>query len=114
MTDAAIIGRQVDGILLVVDSGKTRKDAGMRAVESLRRVNGHIGRGAELRVLNRLSRSSRGYYYYYDGYYTSDPDEDGKDGKGKSRRSRSGKRESRPTAPSQSLEGVATLAKSEN
>ncbi len=110
VTDAAIIGRQVDGILLVVDSGKTRKDAGMRAVESLRRVNGHI-LGA---VLNRLSRSSRGYYYYYDGYYTSDPDQDGKDGKGKSRRNRSGKRESRPTAPSQPLEGVATLAKSEN
>lgn len=110
VTDAAIIGRQVDGILLVIDSGKTRKDAGMRAVESLRRVNGHILGG----VLNRLSRSSRGYYYYYDGYYTSDPDQDGKDGKGKSRRKRSEKPESRPTAPSQSLEGVATLAKSEN
>ena len=112
VTDAAIIGRQVDGILLVVDSGKTRRDAGLRAVESLRRVNGHI-LGA---VLNRLSRTSRGYYYYYDGYYTSDADEneDKSNRKGKSRRSRSSKREGRSTSPSQPLEGVAALAKSEN
>ena len=112
VTDAAIIGRQVDGIMLVIDTGKTRKDAAMRAVESLRKVDGHI-LGA---VLNRLSRSSRGYYYYYDGYYTSDdPEEDDSSDKPKRRSSR---RDGRPStskpAPQASMEGVVSMVKSDN
>ena len=109
VTDAAIIGRQVDGILLVVDSGKTRKDAALRAVESLRRVNGHI-LGA---VLNRLSRSTKGYYYY-DGYYTADSDSDGEGKKGKSKRSRSSNRDGRSATSGQPLEGAVTLVETKN
>ncbi|MBN1179615.1 MAG: CpsD/CapB family tyrosine-protein kinase [Anaerolineae bacterium] len=39
VTDAAVLGTKVDGVLLVVNSGKTRRDHAQRAQELLARVN---------------------------------------------------------------------------
>jgi polysaccharide biosynthesis transport protein len=66
LADAAILARQVDGALMVVDSGRTRRDAALRAKEALERAGAHILGVA----LNRVSAHSSGYYYYY--YYYSD------------------------------------------
>jgi non-specific protein-tyrosine kinase len=38
-TDAAVLGTQVDGVLLVVQSGRTRRDHALRAKELLERVH---------------------------------------------------------------------------
>ncbi|EXX91444.1 capsular biosynthesis protein [Paenibacillus darwinianus] len=61
VTDAQIMAAQSDGVLMVVDSGKVKKDAALRAKASLDMV------GAKLIgvVLNNISRSrSEGYYTY--------------------------------------------------
>jgi capsular exopolysaccharide synthesis family protein len=106
VTDAAIVGRQVDGVLMVMNAGKTRMDSAIQATQSLRKVNCHL-LGA---VLNRLERSTRGYYYYYDGYYTSDDVDD--DSSDKSKRSRTS-RKGGSSSPKSALEGTVNLAKPE-
>jgi len=68
VTDAAVLGRQVDGVLLVVDAGGTREQALAHAVSELRKTGTNI-----LGVtMNRLDSRSRGYYYYYYYYYYTD------------------------------------------
>jgi polysaccharide biosynthesis transport protein len=64
LADAAILSTQVDGVLLVVEAGKTRRDIAKRAAEALRRVNARLV-GV---VLNRMPTRNDGYYYYY--YYS--------------------------------------------
>ncbi|HUC91112.1 MAG TPA: CpsD/CapB family tyrosine-protein kinase [Paenibacillus sp.] len=64
VTDAQIMAAQSDGVLMVVDAGKVKKEAAARAKAGLDMV------GAKLLgvVLNNISRSSaEGYYYYYYG-----------------------------------------------
>jgi non-specific protein-tyrosine kinase len=76
VTDAAVLANQVDGVLLVVDAGATRREAASRARETIAKV------GASLLgvALNKLSaKGAGGYYYYY--YYSSE-------GEGKERRRR--------------------------
>jgi capsular exopolysaccharide synthesis family protein len=70
VTDAAVLARNVDGVLLVVDVGETRREVARRAVESLRQV------GANLIgvVLNRVPSRRSGYYYYYQEYYRDGED----------------------------------------
>lgn len=69
VTDAAVLAAELDGTLLVIHAGRTRRGAIRQAREALERV------GANLLgvTLNRLSeRSSAGYYYrYYGEYYGS-------------------------------------------
>ena len=77
VTDAAVMSRQMDGVVLVTDSGRTRRDMAVRAKETLTKVGANILGVA----LNRLSERSGGYYYYY-YYYARD---DG--GQGQRRRS---------------------------
>ncbi len=76
VTDAAVLSTVVDGVLLVVEVGRTRRDVLYRATDALRRVGGHVLGAA----LNRVSSKRGGYYYYkyyeYDYYYTRDGDED--------------------------------------
>jgi non-specific protein-tyrosine kinase len=75
VTDAVILGAQVDSVLLVVDAGKTRREQLKQSVEKLREVNANLI-GV---VLNRLSRKGDGYgdyyYYYQTTSYYSDDDE---------------------------------------
>jgi succinoglycan biosynthesis transport protein ExoP len=65
LADALILATQVDGVLLVVDSGRTRRDLAKRAVESLRQVNAPL-LGV---LLNRVKTPAMSYYY---GYAASD------------------------------------------
>ena len=71
VTDAQIMGRMVDGTILVIDTQKTSGGAVYRALETLVQVNVPI-MGA---VLNRVSGSGHGYYYYTYDYYGSESDE---------------------------------------
>ncbi len=73
VTDASILASQVDGCLLVVDAGKTRRSTFIQAADRLRKASSHVF-GV---VLNRLQLERRGYYYYhyYDYHYYSPQDE---------------------------------------
>ncbi len=66
VTDAVVLGSQVDGVLQVVQAGGPRRDVVLRAKTLLEKV------GARLLgpVLNRVSLADMGYYtyYYYYGY----------------------------------------------
>ena len=42
VTDSAVLARQLDGVLLVVDSGETREPLARRAAEELGKVGAHI------------------------------------------------------------------------
>ena len=66
LADAAVLAAQTDGVLMVVNSGQTRRDIAQRAVETLRGVNARLI-GV---LLNRVSSRAGGYsyYYYYKGY----------------------------------------------
>ena len=79
VTDAAVLGMQVDSVLLVLRAGRTRRGHLKRLVESLRKVN---VQPAGI-VLNELKPGSTGYQYYYyqnayylDRYYGSDRQKD--------------------------------------
>jgi non-specific protein-tyrosine kinase len=60
VADAVVLARTVDGVLLVIYAGKTRREAARQAVESLRQV------GASLIgvVLNAVPAHRTGYYHY--------------------------------------------------
>ncbi|MHB9031663.1 MAG: CpsD/CapB family tyrosine-protein kinase [Anaerolineae bacterium] len=42
VTDAAILATKVDGVLLVLSAGETKRDQAQRSVERLQKVNAHI------------------------------------------------------------------------
>ena len=65
VADAAVLARQVDGVLLVLQAGRTRREAAQRALESLQKVGANVI-GA---VLNDVSRARGSGRYYYHGYY---------------------------------------------
>jgi Mrp family chromosome partitioning ATPase len=74
VTDAAVLSRRVEGVLLVVDAGKTRGGHLKQATQQLEAANAHVI-GV---VLNRLSPRSDGYYTYYyyrHAYYLDEPTE---------------------------------------
>jgi Mrp family chromosome partitioning ATPase len=66
VSDAAVLSTLVDGTLLVVDYGETRKPAAAQAVERLMDVGGNV-LGV---VLNRVAPNGDGYYYYNYYYYS--------------------------------------------
>jgi capsular exopolysaccharide synthesis family protein len=70
VTDAAVLATMVDGVILVVHAGKTRRQIVSRGIEQLRYINAPII-GV---ILNNLKlgrgRYYPGYYHYY-YYYTS-------------------------------------------
>jgi Mrp family chromosome partitioning ATPase len=81
VSDSAVLASRVDGVLLVLQAGKTRREAAVRAKEALEQVGAKI-LGV---VITKIpaKKGSYGYYYYYPSYYS---DED-KTGKKKRRRS---------------------------
>jgi len=92
VTDAAVLSKEVDGVLLVVSSGRTHRAALSRGSDLLRNVNANI-LGV---VLNGVSRENTygSYYYYYHNYYYYYSDAGDKTKKKTSRRSRrNGKQE---------------------
>jgi capsular exopolysaccharide synthesis family protein len=62
VADATALAQAVDGVLLVVKAGRTRRGAARHAVESLRRVGANLV-GV---VLNSVPRSTDRYYGYYE------------------------------------------------
>jgi len=60
VTDAAVLAQGVDGVLLVLEAGHTRREAARRAVESLRQVGANLV-GV---VLNAVPTYNGSYYYY--------------------------------------------------
>jgi Mrp family chromosome partitioning ATPase len=63
VTDAVLMSTQTDGVLVVLDAGRTKKAHLQQVNELLNEVGARvIGT-----VLNRLSPRGDGYYYYY--YY---------------------------------------------
>ncbi len=71
VTDPVLLARQVDGTLLVVDAGNTRRAVLARALDALRAANARLLGVA----LNRISTSRSGYYsyaYQYTYYYAGD------------------------------------------
>jgi succinoglycan biosynthesis transport protein ExoP len=65
VADVAVLAPAVDGVLLVLEAGRTPREAALQAVESLRQV------GANLIgvVLNGVSTYKGSYYHYYFEYY---------------------------------------------
>jgi len=71
VTDAAVLSKELDGVLLVVKAGVTQKDALFRGVELLSNVNARV-LGALLNGVNR-DNSYGSYYYYQQYYYDEEP-----------------------------------------
>jgi non-specific protein-tyrosine kinase len=64
VADSVTLAARLDGVVLVVDAGRTRSGLLARAAELLNQAHAHVW-GV---VLNRVkARSSEGYYYYYGG-----------------------------------------------
>jgi capsular exopolysaccharide synthesis family protein len=65
LSDSAILATQSDGVLLVLDAGRTRRELAGRALSALQQVKARVV-GA---VLNRMPVRGPGSYYYYYYYY---------------------------------------------
>ncbi len=70
VTDPVVLGRNMDGVIVVVDSGSTREPALVHVLSEMEKVSANVI-GI---VLNRYrrGRSAGYYYYYYDRYYSDD------------------------------------------
>ena len=67
VTDAAVLSQRVDGVMLIIQAGRTRRDATRQAVKRLRQLGANV-LGV---VLNRITGRGAGYYYYYSHYTRS-------------------------------------------
>jgi capsular exopolysaccharide synthesis family protein len=81
VTDAAVLAQEVDGTLLVVDCGDTRRKGTEQALGTLNQVGANV-LGL---VLNKVDLTWGGYYYYY--YYSGYHSDNGR-GPGRGRRRR--------------------------
>ena len=78
VADAAIVANRADGVMLVAESGKTRREVAAGAVERLLQADARL-LGV---VLNKVPQKANGYsYYYYSHYYEGEGE-----GKRRSRR----------------------------
>jgi len=84
VTDAAVLSAQIDGVILVISSGETTRNAEIRAKTLLNNVRAQI-LGAVLNNVKVAGRYGSYYYYYYYHYYGSRGETDSK-GKKKSRK----------------------------
>ncbi|MFM2418744.1 MAG: hypothetical protein RL385_3467, partial [Pseudomonadota bacterium] len=76
--DAAIIGPQVDGAIIVAESGRTSRDALAHALRQMRDVGTNV-LGCVLNDVDLAKHGAYGGYYYYSGgyYYASTDDNTG-------------------------------------
>ncbi len=71
VTDATLLGKKMDGLLLVVRSNHTDRIMASRAISSIKNVGVNVI-GVVLNDINLLNRyTSYGYYKYYYHYYKS-------------------------------------------
>jgi non-specific protein-tyrosine kinase len=73
VTDASLLSTRVDGVVLVMEAGRSRRDEGLRAIDSLNKVGANV-LGV---VLNKVRGRGRGYYDYYRYYGTDEPASNG-------------------------------------
>jgi non-specific protein-tyrosine kinase len=66
VTDAAVLGRQVDGVLLVVDAEQTREQALAGAVAELQKTGAKV-LGVAINRLDSRTGGQYAYYHYYSG-----------------------------------------------
>jgi len=66
VADASILAAQVDGVVMVINSGDTRIDLAREAKEQLQKASAHLI-GV---ILNKVKMNSSDYQYYY--YYSQD------------------------------------------
>jgi non-specific protein-tyrosine kinase len=64
VADAAVLSNRVDGVVLVTQAGKTRREVARQAISNLKQAGANVF-GA---VLNRVSKRDGGYHYHQ--YYT--------------------------------------------
>jgi capsular exopolysaccharide synthesis family protein len=78
VTDAAIIGPQLDGAILVAESGRTTRDALSHGFRQMRDV-GTTMLGCVLNDVDLARNGAYGGYYYYSGgaYYYASPEDGG-------------------------------------
>ncbi len=74
VTDAVVLASLTDGVLMIVDYGRTRIG---EAVQSRNQLNQSGARILGV-VMNKIPTGRRGYSYYYRHYYTYESDGDGK------------------------------------
>jgi Mrp family chromosome partitioning ATPase len=77
VSDANVLAARASGVLLVVNTGKTRRAAVRQAVDGLRKVGANV-LGC---VLNMVSTRGARSSYYYSSYYYSHYYGDGKPGR---------------------------------
>ena len=65
LADAAVLSNRVDGVVLVIDAGHTRREAARRAIANLQQAGANLLGG----VLNRVPRKREEYSYYR--YYSA-------------------------------------------
>jgi len=65
VTDAAVLAKQVDGVLLVIDAGATQEEVARRAMAELSEVGAPV-LGVVLNKVPVSRRGGYGYYYYSD------------------------------------------------
>jgi Mrp family chromosome partitioning ATPase len=68
VTDAAVLGNKVHGVVMVISAGNTNRDAIGRSKSLLENVNARII-GAVLNNVNITSTYGSSYYHYYHFYY---------------------------------------------
>ncbi len=68
VTDAAVLGNKVHGVVMVISAGNTNRDAIGRSKSLLENVNARII-GAVLNNVNVTSTYGSSYYHYYHFYY---------------------------------------------
>jgi capsular exopolysaccharide synthesis family protein len=64
VTDAEVLASQLDGVVLVIESGRTPKEAVKKTMELLGQVRARV-LGC---VLNKIDQSRKGAYYHYNYY----------------------------------------------
>jgi capsular exopolysaccharide synthesis family protein len=65
VTDAVVLSKAVDGVVVVVQAGRTERVIIRRAIEQMQSVNAHVF-GV---ILNRLDASLTKYYHLYSYFY---------------------------------------------
>jgi Mrp family chromosome partitioning ATPase len=73
VTDAAVLSTLVDGVVVVVLSGKTEKDTVLRSRDLLEKVNARM-LGVLVNGVN-VSMLYGSYYHYYQDYYSHETKE---------------------------------------
>jgi tyrosine-protein kinase Etk/Wzc len=71
VTDAAVLSSQLDGVILVIKSGQTDREAALRATTLLKNVKTRV-LGALLNGVHVESMYGSYYYYYHYYYYGKD------------------------------------------